>query len=93
MKITGTLKQVGSTASYGTNNFEKREIVVTTVEQYPQHILIELQGDRVDLIDPYQIGDNISVSYNLRGREWENEQGEKKHYNTIVGWRIEKFNS
>jgi hypothetical protein len=93
MKITGSVKQIGDTASFGANGFQKREVVISTVEQYPQHILIELHQDNVDLIDLYKIGDNVSVSFNVRGREWTNDQGKISYYNSIVGWRIEKFNS
>ena len=45
MEITGKIKQIGETKEYGSNGFQKREVVVTTEEQYPQHILIEFVQD------------------------------------------------
>jgi hypothetical protein len=89
MEITGKIKyksgdiQVSST-------FKKSELVITTDEQYPQHILIEFAQDKCDLVDPYQVGQDVKVSINLRGREWTNPQGETKYFNQIQGWRIEK---
>ena len=93
MQVTGIVKQIGETASFGLKDFLKREFVVTTVEQYPQHILIELHGHRVDLIDPYKIGDNVVVTFNLNGREWDNGKGEIRYFNSLVAWKIQYFKS
>ncbi len=89
MKVTGIIKTVNPTQSFGSNGFTKRDFVVTTNEQYPQMILIELIQDKCDLINNFKVGDNVSVSINLRGREWVNQQGETKYFNSIQGWRIE----
>jgi hypothetical protein len=72
-------------------SFRKRELVVTTEEQYPQHILVEFTQDKCDLLNSYNVGDGVKVSINLRGREWTNPQGETKYFNSIQGWRIEKL--
>ena len=39
----------------------------------------------------YQVGQQIKVGINLRGREWINPQGEAKYFNAIQGWRIENL--
>ena len=59
-------------------------------EQYPQMIMIEFIQDKVDLLNNYNVGQDVKVSINLRGREWTNQQGELKYFNSIQGWRIEK---
>jgi hypothetical protein len=72
-------------------NFSKREFVVKTDEQYPQHILVELHQDNTDLLDNYEVGQNVTVSINLRGRSWTNPTDQKeKYFNTIIAWRIER---
>jgi hypothetical protein len=71
--------------------FRKRELVVTTDEQYPQHIMIEFTQDKSDLLNNVAVGDAVKVSINLGGREWVNPQGETKYFNSIRGWRIEKL--
>lgn len=91
MEITGKLKLKNEIQTFGTNGFQKRELVITTDEQYPQNINIELHQDKCSLIDNYNVGDEITVGINLRGREWINPQGEAKYFNSIVGWRIEKL--
>lgn len=92
MEVLGKVRVIEPTKEVGGNGFRKRELVVTTEEQYPQHILISFVQDKCDLLNSYQVGDQVKVSINLRGREWINPQGEAKYFNDIQGWRIEKVN-
>ena len=89
MEVQGKVKLIGETQTFGSNGFRKREIVLTTEEQYPQHIMIEFVQDKTDLLNSYQVGQQVKISINLRGREWVNPQGEAKYFNSIQGWRIE----
>lgn len=89
MEVQGKIKMIGETQTFGGNGFRKREVVLTTEEQYPQHIMVEFVQDKSDLLNNYQVGQNVKVSINLRGREWVNPQGETKYFNSIQGWRIE----
>ncbi|MBT8273315.1 MAG: DUF3127 domain-containing protein [Bacteroidia bacterium] len=89
MEIQGKIKFIDETKEYGSNGFRKREMVVTTEEQYPQHILVEFIQDKTELLNNFQVGQDVKVSINLRGREWVNPQGETKYFNSIQGWRIE----
>jgi len=91
MDISGKIKLINETKEYGSNGFRKREVVVTTEEQYPQDLLIEFIQDKCDIIDSYKVGQSVKVDINLRGREWESPQGEIKYFNSIQGWRIEKL--
>lgn len=91
MEVQGKVKMVGETQTFGSNGFRKRELVVTTEEQYPQHIMVEFVQDKTDLLNNYAVGQNVKVSINLRGREWVNPQGETKYFNSIQGWRIENI--
>lgn len=92
MEINGIIKKIGDVQEI-TATFRKRELVVTTEEQYPQHILIEFIQDRTNLLDTFNVGDKVSVGINLKGREWTSPQGETKYFNTIQGWRLEKAGS
>ena len=91
MEVQGRIKMIDETKTYGNNGFRKRELVVTTVEQYPQHILIEFVQDKCDLLNSFSAGQMVKVSINLRGREWVNPQGETKYFNSIQGWRVESL--
>lgn len=92
MEIQGKIKLINETQQI-TDTFKKREVVITTEEQYPQHIMVEFIQDKTDLLNNYEVGQNVKISINLRGREWINPQGEAKYFNTIQGWRIENLDS
>jgi hypothetical protein len=91
MEIEGKIKMLGETKTFGNNGFRKREVVVTTDEQYPQHLMVEFVQDKCDLLNNYNVGQDVKISINLRGREWTNPQGEVKYFNSIQGWRIENL--
>lgn len=89
MEIQGRIKQIFPSQAIGQNGFEKRDLVITTEEQYPNDIIIQFTQQRCDLLDSLQVGQNVKVYINIRGREWTNPQGETKYFNTIEGWKIE----
>lgn len=91
MEVIGKIKLIGEVQTFGANGFRKRELVVTTDEQYPQMIMIEFLQDKADLLNNYKVGQEVKVSINLRGREWINPQGEAKYFNSVSGWRIENL--
>lgn len=91
MELQGKIKLIDETKTYGNNGFRKRELVITTEEQYPQVIMIEFVQDKTDLLNAYKVGQDVKVSINVRGREWVNPQGETKYFNSIQGWRVENL--
>lgn len=91
MEVTGKIKSINETQTFGTSGFRKRELVVTTDEQYPQMIMIEFVQDKCDILNNYAVDQDVKVSINLRGREWINPEGVSKYFNSIQGWRIENL--
>lgn len=92
MEIIGKIKVLNDAQNIGNNGFRKREVVISTEEQYPQHILVEFIQDKCDLLNGYAVGQDVKISINLRGREWVNPEGIAKYFNAIQGWRIELLN-
>ena len=89
-KLTGEIKVVNETVQVS-DSFTKREFVISdTSSMYPQDILFQSVQDKCSMLDGYKVGDNVEVSFNLRGREWTSPQGEVKYFNTLDAWRIEK---
>ena len=90
MEVTGKLKMIDTVKEVGSSGFKKRDVVVTTLEQYPQHILVQFVQDKCDLLNNYKVGESVVIGVNLRGREWTNPQDETVYFNTIQGWKINK---
>lgn len=91
MEVTGKIRMIDQTKEVGSGGFKKRDVVVTTDEQYPQHISVQFVQDKCDLLNNFQVGESVKIDINLRGREWTNAQGETVYFNTIQGWRIGKL--
>ena len=88
MELVGKIKMIDTTKEVGSGGFKKRDIVISTDEQYPQHILVQFVQDKCDLLDKFKVGQEVKVGINLRGRDWVNAQGETVYFNTIQGWNI-----
>lgn len=89
MELTGIVKVIGNTEVVS-EKFKKREIVITdNSSQYPQHISFQLTQDKVSLVDKVNIGDEIKVHFNLRGKEWTSPTGQVRYFNTIEIWSVE----
>ena len=94
MNISGKIKLIGETKEYGTNGFRKRELVVTTQEQYPQNILVEFVQDRCEILNSYQVGELVKIDINIRGREWTNpKDGQVRFFNSLDAWKVEPLGS
>jgi len=87
MKVTGKIHFVGTLRKVN-DKFKSKDVVILTDEKYPQYITIQLTQDKTDLISQNNIGEQVQVSINLRGKEWKSPTGEIKYFNTIEGWQI-----
>ena len=91
-KMTGIIKHIGDTVQVS-EKFQKREFVVTELSdkdpKYDQHISFQSTQDKCDMLSSFGNGQSVTVSFNLRGREWTSPQGEVKYFNTLEAWRVE----
>jgi hypothetical protein len=90
MNVKGTIKVINQTQVIS-EKFSKREFVIETEDQYPQLVMFQATQDKCSLLDSFQVGNKIDVSFNLRGREWTSPSGEVKYFNTLEAWRIERL--
>ncbi len=75
--------------------FKKREFILEKREnssgfEFIDYIKFQLTQDKCSLLDPYQLGDELKISFNLRGRKWEKE-GRINYFTNLEAWRIEKL--
>ena len=77
-----------------TERFRKREFVVELADnRYPQFVLFQLTGDRCENLDGYQVGEEVRVEFNLRGREWKSPKGDIRYFNSLDVWTLERMGS
>lgn len=91
LEVTGTIYRIDPEENVSAS-FKKRTVIIATEGQYTEHVQLEFQQDRCDLLDPYTVGQKVTVSFNLSGRLWTNPQGEEKCFTTLKGWKIQHAN-
>jgi len=89
-EISGKLHAIFDTAQVS-ERFTKREFVLELADnpKYPQLVQFQLTGDRVSQLDSFRVGDEVTIEFSLRGREWKSPRGETKYFNSLDVWRIE----
>jgi len=92
MEIRGKVHEIGEVQQV-TDTFRKRNLIVLYAEnpQYPEYIRFEATQDRTSLFDTLAVGDDVEVSFNLRGRPWTNKEGVTTYFNSLVAWRVTKL--
>lgn len=72
-----------------TATFQTREFVLEVPDgNYPQLIKFQAVQERCAQLDGYREGDQVKISFDLRGREW---QG--RFLTNLNAWRIERAQS
>src|SRR5690554_6136607 len=91
MEITGKVHEVGPVQQIS-DTFRKRDLVIQYAEnpQFVEYIKFEATQDRVNIFDNLNPGDEVAVSFNLRGRPWTNKEGVTSYFNSLVAWRVNK---
>ena len=93
MNIKGKLVEIFDTVPI-TETFKKREFIIQDNKnpEYPEFVKVELIQEKVSLLDNLNVGDEINVLINIKGRKWEDKEGNIKYFNSIQGWKIEREN-
>lgn len=87
-ELTGVLIEVFETQEFK-KSFKKREFVIEIPHSsYPQTVLLQVTQDNCELIDNFEIGDKITIDFNVKGRKWEAPDGAAKYFNSLEAWRI-----
>ena len=84
VEISGKIKEIFEEQTFN-SGFKKKEFVVTTQEQYPQDLKLELIQDKTDLINGFNKGDEVKAQVNLRGNEYNG-----RYYVNLQAWRLER---
>ena len=84
LTIKGAIKLINPIKMIN-DKFSVREFVITTLdEKYPQEVIFQTVNDKMDIIAPYGQGQEVTVSFNIRGREYNG-----KYYNTLDAWKVQ----
>ena len=83
-ELSGTVKKIFDEQTFA-SGFNKREFVVTTAnDKYPQDIKFECLKDNVELVNKLNEGEQVKVTFDISGREWN-----EKYFVNLKAFRIE----
>ena len=88
-KFKGKVISIGELFESGSSDFKKQAIAIETDGDYKEKIPVEFIKGKIELLDVVNIGSIVEVTCNVRGREWENPQGEKKYFLSLSCWKLE----
>ncbi len=76
------------------DRFRKRDLVVEKIHSYGSGefidtIKFQLTQDRCEMLDNFDINEDIKVTFNIRGRKWEKD-GQVNYFNNLEAWKLEK---
>lgn len=87
-ELTGTVKHILDLQEFA-SGFTKREFVVEVPDgNYPQMIKFETVKDRTKLLDDVTIGDEVQVTFDIRGNEYK-----ERFYVNLNAWKLAKTDS
>jgi hypothetical protein len=89
LTVSGKIKALFPTEQIS-DKFSKRRFVLETEGNYPQPVEFQVVNDNIKKLDNIKHHDQVEVSFNVRGREWQNKEGEVKYFNTLDCWKIVK---
>jgi len=89
MELKGKVHEIGALQQVS-ETFKKRDLIIEYAENptYPEYIRFEALQDKTALFDSLKTGDDVEVSFNLRGRPWTDKTGKVSYFNSLVVWRI-----
>ena len=75
-----------------TDSFRKREFALEIEDgRYPQTVKFQLVQDKTEILDDFEVGQQVRVHFNLRGREFKRKtDGSTDYWTNLECWRIEK---
>lgn len=83
-ELTGKIKLIQEPRTFD-SGFTKREMVVIVEDgKYPQEINLEFVQDKVTLLESLQPGQEVTVTFDIRGREYNG-----RYFNNLQGWKVE----
>jgi hypothetical protein len=91
-ELTGTICHIGETQQVS-DRFKKREFVLQTTEEingnnYTNYAKFQTVQNKCDLLDSYQLGQEVTVSFNIKGNRWDRD-GQANYITSLDAWRIE----
>lgn len=94
-ELTGKIIEIHPTVEVS-SSFKKRDFVVEKSESHGDRVFtdtikFQLIQDRCVLMDACKVGDEVKITFNIKGSKWEKE-GKVSYFVNLDAWRVERLN-
>jgi len=91
MEVQGKIIEIFDTVQIS-DSFKKREFVLEYADnpQYPELLKFECIQDKCAILDSFSVGQEVTVSLNLKGRKWTDPQGNVKYFTSLQAWKVQQ---
>lgn len=91
LQVTGKVIEIGNTQTVN-ERFKKREFVIEISEDingntYTNYAKFQAVQNKCEILDRFQIGQSITVDFNIKGNRWEKD-GKVNYTTNLDAWRI-----
>ena len=92
LEVTGKLIEKYDTITVS-DRFRKREFVLELADEingniYTNYAKLQLVQTKCDIIDRFNIGEVLKVSFNIKGTKYEKD-GKTNYFSNLDAWRVE----
>ena len=82
-QITGKVHQIGQ-PEIKSEKLTVRQLVLSVTDgAYTQYPALQAKNDRCDLLDGFNVGQDVTVHFNITGREWQS-----KFFTSLELWKL-----
>ena len=88
MNFEWVITMIGNEETVWQNNLRKISIVLEeqSEKEFKSSIVVDIFGDRVDMVKDYNVWDKVNAYLNSRAKEYNG-----RRFNSISAWRLEKM--
>ena len=92
LEVTGKLIEKYDTQNVS-ERFRKREFVLELADEingnvYTNYAKMQLVQNKCDILDRFNVGDVLKVSFNIKGTRYEKD-GRTNYFSNLDAWRVE----
>ena len=92
-EITGKVYEIFPTEQKS-ERFKKREFILEKSESsgdrtFTDYVKFQATNDKCDLLDRVKVGEEVKVTFNMKGNRWEGRDGQVSYFTNLDAWRVE----
>lgn len=87
-KLTAKFDAIQRTATFKVREFAVEKSDDIGGKLITNYVKFQCVQDKTNIIDKYNVGDDIKVYFNIKGTKWEKD-GEVNYFTNLDAWRIE----